>query len=166
MLLATVGIVVLVSTGIHGASSTPIGAWYRRRAKDHHLMEEATATADSLIVHHGPSVMLITPEQLYQLISSPRQPMILDVRSRASYERAISRIPGSIRVEPDKIDQWVNSQENIEGLVVAYCTWHRESSSVEAAGQLNAWGITAATLSGGIDAWTARYPYETIEPGR
>ncbi len=160
MLLATVGVVVLVSTGIHGASSTPIGAWYRRRARMQHLMEERTATADSLIIHHGPSVMLITPEQLYQLIMSPQPPVILDVRSRAAYERAESRIPGSIRVEPDKIDRWVNSQIDIKGLVVAYCTWHRESSSVEAAGQLSAWGITAATLSGGIDAWTARYPEE------
>ena len=92
--------------------------------------------------------MLITPEQLYQLMMSPQPPVILDVRSRAAYERADSRIPGSVRVEPDKIDRWVNSQMDIKGLVVAYCTWHRESSSVEAAGQLSAWGITAATLSG------------------
>ncbi len=159
-LLATVGIVVLVSTGIHGASSTPIGTWYRRRAKDHHLMEQQRATADSLIMHHGPSVMLISPEQLYQLLMSPQPPTVLDVRSRASYEKSSNRIPGSIRVEPDKIDQWVNSQIDVKGLVVAYCTWHRESSSIEAAGQLGAWGITAATLSGGIDGWAARYPGE------
>ena len=40
MLLATVGIVVLASTGIHGASSTPIGAWYQRRASRNNLAEE------------------------------------------------------------------------------------------------------------------------------
>ncbi len=166
LLLATVGIVVLVSTGIHGASATPISTWYRRRAKEQHLVEERTATADSLIVHQGPSVMLITPEQLYQLIMSPQPPMILDVRSRATYERAEGRIPGSVRVEPDKIDQWANSQISIEGLVVAYCSWHRESSSIHAAQELNAWGITASTLSGGIDGWAVRYPLETIDPRR
>ena len=102
MLLATVGIVVLASTGIHGASSTPIGAWYQRRASRNNLAEERTATADNLIVEDYSGVMLISPEQLYQMMLSPKQPIILDVRSVAGYERARSRIPGSVRVEPDR----------------------------------------------------------------
>ena len=64
-------------------------------------------------------MMLITPDQLYQMISSPHQPIILDVRSRASYERARSRIPGSMRVEPDRLDEWVANNPGVGGMVVA-----------------------------------------------
>ena len=166
MLLATVGIVVLASTGIHGASSTPIGAWYQRRASKNYLAEQQAATADNLIMKDYSGVILITPEQLYQMISSPHQPIILDVRSRASYERAHSRIPGSVRVEPDRLDEWVNNNPDVDGMVVAYCSWHRESSSLHAVQQLGTWGITAATLSGGFDAWAARYPLEMIDRRR
>ena len=164
MLLATVGIVVLASTAIHGASSTPIGAWYQRRASQNYLAEGQTATADSLIVDDdSDDVMLITPEQLYQLISSPHKPIILDIRSRASYEGAEDQIPGSVRVEPDKLDEWVELHPDVDGLVVAYCSWHRSSNSLHAARELGTWGITAATLSGGFDAWAARYPLEAID---
>ena len=166
MLLATVGIVVLASTGIHGASSTPIGAWYQKRASKNYLAEEQTATADNLIVEDDSEVMLITPEQLFQLISSPHRPIILDVRSRTAYERARSRIPDSVRVEPDKLDEWVGLHPDVDGLVVAYCSWHREASSLHATRELGTWGITAATLSGGLDAWAARYPLEAINPRR
>ena len=166
MLLATVGIVVLASTGIHGASSTPIAAWYQRRASRNDLAEERTATADNLIVEDYSGVMLITPEQLYQMISSPHQPIILDVRSVAGYERARSRIPGSVRVEPDRVDEWVKHNLDVDRMVVAYCSWHRESSSLRAVQELGAWGITASTLSGGLDAWAARYPLETIDRSR
>lgn len=166
MLLATVGIVVLASTGIHGASSTPIGAWYQRRASKNDLAEERTATADNLIVEDYSGVMLISPEQLYQMMLSPKQPIILDVRSVPSYERARNRIPGSARVGPDRLDEWVKRNLNVDRMVVAYCSWHRESSSLRAVQELNAWGITASTLSGGVDAWAARYPLEAIDPRR
>ena len=166
MLLATVGIVVLASTGIHGASSTPIAAWYQRRASRNDLAEERTATADNLITKDYSGVILITPEQLYQMISSPHQPIILDVRSVAGYERARSRIPGSVRVDPDRLDEWVANNPDVGGMVVAYCSWHRESSSLHAVQELGTWGITAETLSGGFDAWAARYPLETIDRRR
>ena len=166
MLLATVGIVVLASTGIHGASSTPIGAWYQRRTPRDYRAEERTATADNLIVEDYSGVMLISPEQLYQMMLSEKQPIILDLRSVANYERARNRIPGSERVEPDRLYDWVKRNTGVDRMVVAYCSWHRESSSIRAAQELNAWGITASTLSGGIDAWAIRYPLETIDPRR
>ena len=163
MLLATVGIVVLASTGIHGASSTPIGAWYQRRSSGREMAEEQTATADNLISRDYSGVMLISPQQLFQMISTSQQPIILDVRSRTSYEGARRRIPGSERVLPERLSEWVERNPEIRGMVVAYCSWHRESSSLRAAQQLNTWGITSATLSGGIDAWAARYPHEPID---
>ena len=40
LLLATVGVVVIASVVVHGATATPIGAWYGRKAARETLSEE------------------------------------------------------------------------------------------------------------------------------
>ena len=120
-LLATVGVVVLASVTLHGASATPVGLWYGRRAASETLPEERESTADGLIVRDLHQVRLVTPEELEELRTGPIPPVILDVRSRSSYELADSRIPGSVRVLPDQVAEWAAANPLEDTLVVAYC---------------------------------------------
>ena len=48
-LLAVVGVVVIASVAIHGASAAPVGAWYERRVATATLAEEREGTADAFV---------------------------------------------------------------------------------------------------------------------
>ena len=48
-------------------------------------------------------------------------PLILDVRSRSSYERDGAQIPSSVRVLPDRVSEWDPGDMRVR-LSVAYCT--------------------------------------------
>lgn len=121
LLLAVVGIVVIASVSIHGASGPPVSAWYQRRVATATLAEERESTADGLFAGNCDDGDRVTPEELQDLLAGPNPPMVLDVRSRFSYEKDAARIPGSIRVLPDQISEWISIHKP-EGLVVAYCT--------------------------------------------
>ncbi len=63
----------------------------------------------------------ISVEALAEKLRSENPPIVLDVRSRSSYEHEKDRIPGSIRVLPDYVAEWAASQPK-DREVVAYCT--------------------------------------------
>jgi rhodanese-related sulfurtransferase len=65
-------------------------------------------------------VTRIKPQELYALLGQPSAPLMLDVRSRSSYESDGSQIPGSVRVEPDRVAEWAADQPK-DRLVVVYC---------------------------------------------
>ena len=121
LLLATVGVVVLVSVAIHGGMATPISAWYGRKAARETLAEERESTAAGLFGHHEDDVPRVTPEELNRLLAEPNPPVVLDVRSHSSYEQDQAQIPGSLRVLPDHINEWTPPEDE-QMLVVAYCT--------------------------------------------
>ena len=120
-LLATIGVVVLASALLHGATATPLSAWYARRAMQDTLPEERETTATALFQHDSGDVERIGADELQALLASPTPPVILDVRSRSSYARDAAGIPGSVRVEPDQVREWAVTQPKAR-LVVAYCT--------------------------------------------
>ena len=101
LLLATIGVVVLASVTIHGASATPVSAWYGRKTSREILDEEREATVAGLFGQHAGEVPRVSVDELAELMSGPNPPVILDVRARASYDHNGSQIPGSIRVLPD-----------------------------------------------------------------
>ena len=120
LLLATVGLVVLASVAIHGATAAPFAAWYARVASRETLAEERESTASGLFGQDGSEVRRITPEELDGLLNGPNPPIVLDVRSRSDYERDRAQIPGSVRVLPDHATEWAADQA--EGRpIVAYC---------------------------------------------
>jgi NhaP-type Na+/H+ or K+/H+ antiporter len=121
-LMAVTGVVVLVSVIAHGASATPLSAWYGRKvaAAQQTFPEEREATATGLFEPDPADVARITPQELAVLLSGPEPPVVLDVRSRAHYEGDDSQIPGSVRVLPDQIETWMAAPR--DRLVVAYCT--------------------------------------------
>ena len=59
--------------------------------------------------------------ELSQQLAGPQPPVVLDVRARASYEDATGQIPGSVRVLPDHVGDWI-IRHRPERSVVTYCT--------------------------------------------
>lgn len=121
LLLGVVGVVVIASVVIHGASATPVSAWYGRRATRETLVEERESTAAGLFGDEEETISRISPQELSDLLGELEPPIVLDVRSRSSYERDGARIPGDIRVLPDEVIEWAAGQPR-ERLVVTYCT--------------------------------------------
>ena len=121
LLLATVGVVVIGSVFIHGATATPFSAWYGRKAEVETFDEEREGTVADLFGSHEDQIPRITIDALYELMNSETPPIVLDVRSRANYETDGGRIPGGIRVLPDEVTDWASGQPR-DRLVVAYCT--------------------------------------------
>lgn len=120
LLLATVGVVVLASVVVHGTSATPASSWYGRKAAAETLAEERESTAAGLFDHHVDEVPRITAEELDRLLEGAEPPVVLDVRSRSSYERSGARVPGSVRVPPDHVGEWAATGPKAQ-TIVAYC---------------------------------------------
>jgi len=120
ILLATIGLVVLVSVTVHGATATPLSAWYGRKATEETLTEEREATVAGLFGQHDSEAPRISVDELSKLLAGPSSPVILDVRSRASYRHGDSQIPGSVRVLPDQVLEWA-AEYTDGGMVVTYC---------------------------------------------
>ena len=122
-LLAITGMVVLVSVFAHGASATPLSAWYGRRVAGARvtLPEERESTAEGLFEHDGVDSARITAAELAAWLDAPDPPVVLDVRTRAQYDDDPGQIPGSIRVLPDHVTEWADKQSRARA-VVAYCT--------------------------------------------
>jgi NhaP-type Na+/H+ or K+/H+ antiporter len=135
-LMAVTGVVVIFSVIVHGATATPLAAWYGRRvAKAAETpAEERESTFVGLFDETGAPALRISPAELLQLQAAAAAaeepgPIVLDVRSRSAYEGDAGRIPGSVRVQPDQVAEWARTwaAEHEEPhdrarLVVAYCT--------------------------------------------
>jgi NhaP-type Na+/H+ or K+/H+ antiporter len=120
-LLAVTGVVVLVSVIAHGASATPLSAWYGRRVAQQTLAEEREATATGLFQQDAGETPRIAPEDLAARLMSANPPIVLDVRTRSQYDHDSGQIPGSVRVAPDTVEAWA-AKEAPTRAVVAYCT--------------------------------------------
>ncbi len=127
VLMATVGIVVLASAAIHGASTTPVALWYERRVSRETLEEERETTAAGLFAHEEDTVHRIGPGELKQRMDEGKPTVVLDVRSRSGYEADPSHIPGSVRVLPDEALDWAHARnQDAEAtderpLIATYC---------------------------------------------
>ena len=86
-LFVAVGSVVLVSVVLHGASAAPLASWYGRRALASTLEEERESTASGLFRAHPEGPRLVDPDELARLLEEPVPPVVLDVRTRSTYDR-------------------------------------------------------------------------------
>ena len=126
LLLATVGIVVTASVMVHGASAVPLRAWYGRRTLVATHAEERESTAAGLFGHAEGEVPKVTADELNSMMTLEKpvdaQPaIVLDVRTRSSYEHDGFHISGDIRLLPDDEAEWGAGYAG-KGIVVAYCT--------------------------------------------
>jgi rhodanese-related sulfurtransferase len=88
--------------------------------------------------------------------------VIFDVRSHGYYEKGATRIPGSIRLEPNALHQHIEALPPDKEIVL-YCTCLREATSTRVARNLAKQGIEAGVIVGGYPAWKkAGLPLEPI----
>ncbi|MCH8194668.1 MAG: cation:proton antiporter [Chloroflexi bacterium] len=121
LLLGTVGVVVLASIMIHGATALPITGLYARKVAEEVLEEERETAATALFTQEETEAPLVKPDRLRQMLDEPEPPVVLDVRTRSSYGHDDAQIPGSVRVLPDEIAEWASTQTG-DRVYVAYCT--------------------------------------------
>ena len=105
-LLAVTGVVVTVSVILHGASATPLSALYGRAIERDTHEEERESTAAGIFGGPARETPRIDVDELAEQLEGPIPPIVLDVRTRSQYERDRSRIPGSVRVAPDAVEDW------------------------------------------------------------
>jgi len=120
-LLAIIGVVVIVSVVAHGASVPPLAAAYARAVRRTTHAEERTGSATGLFGAEGEAAPRISLEELAALLAGPNPPIVLDVRTRSQYGRDPGQIPDSVRVAPDKVEEWARGRSKGE-TVAAYCT--------------------------------------------
>ena len=104
-LLAITGVVVTVSVLVHGASATPLSTLYGRAVEASTLEEERESGAGGIFDGAAAEAIRIKPEHLSEMLESDDPPIVLDVRTRSQYEKDKTRVPGSIRVMPDQIEE-------------------------------------------------------------
>jgi NhaP-type Na+/H+ or K+/H+ antiporter len=121
LLLAVIGVVVLASTIVHGASATPVTSWYARRIRASVYGEERESDAVGIFEGHDEVVPRKSVEELHGLLAGVDPPIVLDVRSRMNYEHDKGRLPDDVRVLTDQVADWVRGKKP-DRAVVAYCT--------------------------------------------
>ena len=158
-----VGVVVLTSVLVHGATATPLSSRYGRRAAAETLPEERESTlAGALGRRAADEVPRISAGELAELLEGPDPPIVLDVRSRSGFARDPYRIPASERLPPDEVADWAREHEPGR-LVALYCTCHNEATAVRAAAELMRQGHDGRALQGGLDAWREVGEVEPLE---
>lgn len=124
-LLAVTGVAVLVSVLVHGVTATPASQWYGKRVAQEIVVrpEERESTPEGLFRRDAAEIPRITSAKLHEMLTGPRPPVVLDVRTRGQYSASDGQIPGSIRVLPDQVREWVQTTTPLQNRpIIAYCT--------------------------------------------
>ncbi len=123
-ILAIAGVVVTVSVVLHGITGTPMAAWYARRIAAATVAEERVSSVEDLLRKDESDprgAVRIDARQLKEMLAGPEPPLVLDVRSRSSYEKDPEGIPGGVRVSPDRVEAWAE-ERTPDRPIVTYCT--------------------------------------------
>ena len=84
---------------------------------------------------------------------NPDTVLVFDVRREADYAASSETIPGALWKNPEKIDAWVGALPRTLDVVV-YCV-RGGSVSNSVVDRLQAEGVKARFIEGGIEAWKA-----------
>ena len=93
----------------------------------------------------------ISPDDLKQLLYLRKNVLILDVRRKNDYQTDGQKIPGAAWLDPDKLTQWSTALP-LDREIVIYCV-RGGSVSNSVVDQLQAKGVKARFIEGGIEAW-------------
>ncbi|HEY1678404.1 MAG TPA: rhodanese-like domain-containing protein [Candidatus Sulfotelmatobacter sp.] len=96
----------------------------------------------------------VQAEQLSSIIQSPdsARVQVVDVRSHGYYDVGAERIFGSIRIEPNNLDEEIKNLPKDKDIYV-YCTCARDATSAKVAHLLRERGFNAFVIVGGLAAW-------------
>ena len=87
---------------------------------------------------------------------------IVDVRSHGYYDIGAERIFGSVRIEPNNLDEEIKNLPKDRDIYV-YCTCARDATSAKVAHLLRERGFNTFVLVGGLAAWRkAGEPLESV----
>ncbi|MFN8722092.1 MAG: rhodanese-like domain-containing protein [Rhodospirillales bacterium] len=110
----------------------------------------------------------LTPTALARSLASDGPPVVVDVRRVPAFEADPHGLPGALRGEPDRIEDWSRHLPANRSVVV-YCV-HGHEVSQGAAATLSAAGLDILVLGGGIAGWRAAghavVPAATLRPVR
>ena len=81
----------------------------------------------------------------------PDSTLVFDVRREADYAASNETIPGALWKNPDKIDAWIGAVPRTLDVVI-YCV-RGGSVSNSVVDRLQAAGVKARFIEGGIEAW-------------
>jgi rhodanese-related sulfurtransferase len=84
---------------------------------------------------------------------NPDTTLVFDVRREADYAASNETIPGAMWKNPDKIDAWIGALPLTQDVVIYCVRGGAVSNSV--VDRLQAAGVKARFIEGGIDAWKA-----------
>jgi rhodanese-related sulfurtransferase len=93
----------------------------------------------------------ITTDELKALMSSNQKPALFDVRRKADFDAAPKKIKSAVRLDPEKVDEWIADVPQ-DGPVVVYCV-KGGSVSQSIAARLQQGNHDVRFLQGGIKAW-------------
>ncbi|RLP24394.1 sulfurtransferase/chromate resistance protein [Mesorhizobium sp. YM1C-6-2] len=98
----------------------------------------------------------ITIDKLYRLIGTPGCPALIDVRTDEDFAADPRLVPGSMRREHDRVQNWAPALGKASATVIC----HRGKKLSEGvAAWLRHLGVAAESLEGGYEAWIAAdYP--------
>jgi len=95
----------------------------------------------------------VSTADLRQSLQSDHPPLVIDVRKAPAFRAAREMIAGALRRAPEDTARWGPTLPRAAGVVV-YCV-HGHEVSQGACQALNAIGLAAHYLEGGIEAWRA-----------
>jgi len=99
----------------------------------------------------GQVLQTVKPEELENLMNSNKDVILLDVRRNVDYDADKSMIQGAQKLDPEKVDDWVNSNDKSKE-VALYCV-RGGSVSKAVTEKLISAGVKAKYLEGGYEAW-------------
>jgi rhodanese-related sulfurtransferase len=103
----------------------------------------------------------ISVESLYARLGLPNSPVVLDLRGESECLAQSRIIPGALRREPSRVDEWLHDLNRAASVVV--CNASGGAPARAAMQRLSGAGHAARELKGGIDAWMAHgYPTARI----
>lgn len=93
----------------------------------------------------------ILPEDLKQLLYLRKNVLVLDVRRKSDYQTDSQKISGAAWLDPDKLTLWSTALP-LDRDIVIYCVRGGSVSNL-VVDQLQAKGVKARFIEGGIEAW-------------
>ena len=93
----------------------------------------------------------ISAASLRQSLASAEPPLVIDVRNKPAFLGATELVHGALRRDPLRLADWVKALP-AASTVVVYCV-HGHEVSQGAANALNAAGLQASYLAGGLEQW-------------
>lgn len=93
----------------------------------------------------------VSTADLRQSLQSDQPPLVIDVRKAPAFRAAGEMIAGALRRAPEDATHWAQTLPRAAGVVV-YCV-HGHEVSQGACSALNAAGLRARYLEGGIEGW-------------